>query len=101
MSELRAGGLAILIKTYYPGNAGKSVTTEFIVRSMEFVDTPSGEVFTNHSGRDCWYITGDVWTELNGVTVSGFAFAHPEQLMPIDGDDFSHEDERQKELSHG
>lgn len=101
MAELKAGGLAILIKTFVPENAGKSVTTEFMVQHMESLDTPSGEVFTNYSGRACWYITGDVWTELNGVTVTGFAFAHPEQLMPIDGDDFQHEDERQKELTHG
>ncbi|MBP2156885.1 hypothetical protein [Erwinia rhapontici] len=101
MAELKAGGLAILIKTYVPENTGKSVTTEFMVQHMESLGTPSGEVFTNYSGRACWYITGDVWTELNGVTVTGFAFAHPEQLMPIDGDDFQGEDERRKELTHG
>ncbi|MBK0095247.1 hypothetical protein IBT49_04615 [Erwinia sp. S63] len=99
MAELKAGGLAILIKSYNPGNTGKSVTTEFIVQPMEYVDTPSGAVFTNHSGRLCWFITGDVSTELNGVVVKGCAFAHPEQLLPIDGEDFKHEGERKKELT--
>lgn len=101
MAELKPGGLAILIKTYVPDNTGKSVVTEFTVQPDESFKTPSGEVFTNYSGRTCWYITGDVWTELNDVIVRGYAFAHPEQLMPIDGDDFQHEDERHKELTHG
>lgn len=91
MAELKAGGLALVIKSRFPENIGKVVKTDKFIGISEpyFVD--------------CWQVTalsfmaGTLYPAREGD--SAVAPAHA--LMPIDGDDFQHEDEQKKDLTHG
>lgn len=91
MADLRAGGLAIIIKSRFPENIGKVVKTEKFIGTSEpyYVD--------------CWEVTAisQLTGTLYPVKEGGSAVAPAKSLMPIDGDNFQHEDEQQKELTHG
>ena len=91
MSELKEGGLAIIIKSRFPENVGK------VVKTSKFIGI-SEPYYTN-----CWEIiaTSHLTGTLYPIGDGDFAIAPETSLMPIDGDDFSHENDRQKELSHG
>ncbi|MBX4661171.1 hypothetical protein [Klebsiella michiganensis] len=92
MAELRAGGLAIIIRSRFPENVGK------VVKLVACV----GEI--NHLlGRGIYWeieamseLAGTLWRVKSGST----SMAQAKSLMPIDGDDFSNEDEHQKEREH-
>ncbi|HBW7671188.1 hypothetical protein ACVTGX_20945 [Klebsiella grimontii] len=92
MAELRAGGLAIIIRSRFPENVGK------VVKLVACV----GEI--NHLlGRGIYWeleamseLAGTLWRVKSGST----GMAQAKSLMPIDGDDFSNEDQRQKEWEH-
>lgn len=92
MAELRAGGLAIIIRSRFPENVGK------VVKLVACV----GEI--NHLlGRGIYWeleamseLAGTLWRVKSGST----GMAQAKSLMPIDGDDFSNEDERLKEREH-
>ncbi|HHI0425211.1 hypothetical protein H8F03_11630 [Klebsiella pneumoniae] len=92
MAELRAGGLAIIIRSRFPENVGK------VVKLVSCV----GEI--NHHLERGVYWEIEAMSELAGtlfLVKSGFhGLARAKSLMPIDGDDFSNEDERQKEREH-
>lgn len=86
MSELRAGGLALvfgLIKDAHEN--GKSAT---LISKCDVQD----------SEEKCWKVEGDFIAK-NGEAGVGYFWSR--NLMPIDGENFSHEDERQKELTNG
>lgn len=91
MAELKPGGLALIIKAKFPENIGKAVKTE------KFIGV-SAPYYVN-----CWEITAlSLLTgTLMPVKEGDSAIAPAASLMPIDGDDFQHEYERQKELTHG
>lgn len=100
MSELRTGGLAIII-------GGSTETVGIVVTTIEFVPAgktirTEGKLFKN-GGSNRWLIHSEeiCVTLTDGSTQNDFSFLPASMLMPIDGEDFSHEDEREKELSHG
>ncbi|ASC12963.1 hypothetical protein ACEQ9C_00010 [Klebsiella pneumoniae] len=96
MAELRAGGLAIIIRSPFPENVGR------VVKLVACI----GE--KNHqSGRGVYWeveATAELAAELAGtpwrVKPGSACMVLAKNLMPIDGDDFSNEDERQKEREH-
>ncbi|HAT1562059.1 TPA: hypothetical protein I8X96_004017 [Raoultella ornithinolytica] len=92
MAELRAGGLAIIISSRFSENVGKTV------RLVRFI----GEV---HHFTGCgifWEV--EAMAGLRGtrgrVKPGSIGMAQSKNLMPIDGDDFSDEDQHQKEREH-
>lgn len=91
MAKLRAGGLALIIKSRFHENMGK------VVRTDEFIGV-SEPYFV-----DCWLITAlsPMTGTLYPVKEGDQVVAPVSALMPIDGDDFQHEDEQQKELTYG
>ena len=110
MSELRVGGLAIIIQSSIEHEVGKVVTClELISPGMPFVP-PQTNAHTFQwpdNYPTAWMVSGDIQSEcqwqrrMGTFLVNGWGIYTSDQLMPIDGEDFSHEGERQKELSHG
>ncbi|HFE8995024.1 TPA: hypothetical protein ACGATL_000259 [Raoultella ornithinolytica] len=84
MAELRAGGLALIIRSPFDENVGKTVS---LIKFM---------------GGGEWELTAlsDLKGALYPVRAGDSCVGLGQNLMPIDGDDFSNEDERQKELEH-
>ncbi|WP_320733873.1 hypothetical protein [Enterobacter kobei] len=101
MSELRVGGMALVIKTYrIHENLGKSVIVEKIINpGKRFKSIKTGSINENATDEILFYSSGDLKSPFPGE--DGAVCFGREQLMPIDGEDFSHEDERQKELTNG
>ncbi|SXD48205.1 Uncharacterised protein [Klebsiella quasivariicola] len=92
MAELRAGGLAIIIRSHFPENVGKVVKLVACVGEM---NSPFGcGVYWEIEAMS--EIKGTLWRVKPGL--NGLALA--KNLMPIDGDDFSNEDQRQKEREY-
>ncbi|HHS7705879.1 hypothetical protein [Klebsiella pneumoniae] len=92
MAELRAGGLAIIIRSRFPENVGKTV------RLVRFI----GEVHQSTGYGIYWEVialAGLAGTR-KSVKPGSAGMAQSKNLMPIDGDDFSNEDESQKEREH-
>lgn len=92
MAELRAGGLAIIIRSRFPENVGKTV------RLVRFI----GEVHQSTGYGIYWEVialAGLAGTRKR-VKPGSAGMVQSKNLMPIDGDDFSNEDERQKEWEH-
>lgn len=81
MAELKAGGLALVyglkIDKRHNGKSAKLLMSEI------------------YKGSQVWICEGDFDKS------DHLGIFYPQNLMPIDGDDFQHEDERQKELTHG
>ncbi|WP_154905690.1 hypothetical protein [Klebsiella michiganensis] len=92
MAELRAGGLAIIIRSRFPENVGKVVKLVTCVGKI------------NHDLEPGIYWEVEALSELSGtlwrVKSGSNGLAQAKNLMPIDGDDFSNEDEHQKEREH-
>lgn len=91
MIELKAGGLAIIIKSRFPENVGKVVTTSNFIGQSELYGTYCWKVIAHTN------LTGTIRPVKEGESAIAPVFS----LMPIDGDDFIKESEREKELSHG
>lgn len=97
MAELKPGGMALVIRGE---DCGKCVTTErFIPGKSEFI-APDGKNCTAARGCGGWLCTGDV-NPKDRPEIRGWALFRTENLLPIDGDEFQHEDDQQKELTHG
>lgn len=95
MADLKAGGLAIVIRSHSAENIGK------VVKLLEFY----GEGLGPYKGRsDMWFVT-----PISSKLKSQFFPVSPGEkcscpaafLMPIEGDNFQHEEERKRELTHG
>lgn len=102
MAELRAGGLAIIIKSNAaPSDIGKTVTLVKLLRPGDLYESEdNGELYRHSDNINAWLVRGDCTLMCNGEAVKiGFALYAPPALLPIDGDDFQHEGERKKELS--
>ncbi|KGA24920.1 hypothetical protein AO825_08335 [Pectobacterium brasiliense] len=101
MAELRAGGLAIIVGGN-PETLGVVVTTEKIVHHGERISLPDGRRFYN-AGSTRWLVHCDRLVTMlsSGSTLNDYSFMFSHWLIPIDGDDFTHEDEREKELVNG
>ncbi|VUS34322.1 hypothetical protein [Klebsiella pasteurii] len=85
MAELRAGGLAIIIRSRHPENVGK------VVKLAAY----AGEI--NHPlGRGVYWRL-EAMSELAGapcrIKSGSMGMALARNLMPIDGNDFSNEKE--------
>jgi len=110
MAELRTGGLAIIIRSSVTEEVGKVVTCLQVVTPGSNYAPPqtNGEAFCwPESYPTAWMVSGYIktrcqWTRKKGYFwVEGWGIYTPDQLMPIDGDDFQHEKEWQKELTNG
>ena len=100
MSELRAGGLALVLASENQNEVGKTVTLVRVVSSGEYHKFPDGSSYTLIApGQMLWVVSGDVSIYVNNPS-GGMSIFPAKNLMPIDGDDFSNEDERQKEREH-
>lgn len=100
MAELRAGRLALVLASENQNEVGKTVTLVRVVSSGEYHKFPDGCRYTMiEPGQQIWVVSGDVsiYTSKPSGSMSIFP---AKSLMPIDGDDFSNEDERQKEREH-
>lgn len=96
MSELRVGGMAIIVMSLIPENIGK------VVELVEFIGCTDKGPHKNR--KDIWRIQpySSSLVGHNGIIKTDRIARCPgEWLMPIEGEDFSHEDERQKELNNG
>lgn len=94
MAELKPGGLAIVISSPVPKNIGR------VVELVEYWGVLNSQ-YTGEVGP-AWKVKVDKEMILpNGrpSDLTGLIFS--KKLMPIDGDEFQHEDERHKELTHG
>lgn len=101
MAELRAGGLALVIglKEYARFN-GKCVQLVMMVRPGEIYKSPVTELRWRHEcNNSSWVAIGDV-EPVHGKE-KGWSIFNPKNLIPIDGDDFSHEREHERELING
>ena len=92
MDELRAGGLAIIIRSRFPDNVGKVVKLVAYVGKIKY-DLCPGIYWEVEALSE---LSGTLWRVKSGL--NGLALA--KNLMPIDGDDFSNEDQHQKEREH-
>ncbi|SMG61741.1 hypothetical protein [Cedecea sp. NFIX57] len=102
MSSLRVGGLAIIIKAYTdPSLVGRVVEIYGRADGRGLFKSPATGLyrFTLHPGA--YICTGDFHSGSDVKEEDGFGLFSREQLMPIDGEDFSHEGEHEKELTHG
>ena len=102
MAELRAGCRALVIGGFYRTNDGKAVDVIQFVPNGETFEF-EGQLYADKPPRgDAWLIVGDLISQLNGDAQRlHFALMPGKYLMPIDGDDFSHEREHEKELING
>ena len=101
MAELRAGGLALVIASGNQNEVGKTVTLIRKVSSGEFHQFPNGNSYAmkTNTGQSMWVVSGDV-PIYKSKPSGGMSIFPAKSLMPIDGDDFSNEDEHQKEREH-
>jgi hypothetical protein len=101
MAELKIGCLALVVKTYnVHENLGRSVVIErLIADGKRFRSPKTNGMCENASGETLYLVTGNIKNAFVGE--DGWHLMRRNQLMPIDGNDFQHEDERQKELTHG
>lgn len=88
MSELRAGGLAIVISSKIPELVGACVT---------LIELLHPGPFTYEGVRHVFAGDGPAWLV---AIPEGALPLRPRQLMPLDGHDFTEED-REKEKVHG
>lgn len=99
MAELKAGGLAIIVKSRVGENVGKTV---ILTRHLGVMKGNTMNV-----SHDSWEVKSANGEKLKGYLPDGSVvswtcvFCPSAWLLPIDGDDFQHEDERKKELTHG
>ncbi|MDJ0087690.1 hypothetical protein [Pantoea allii] len=79
MAELKPGGLALVYGL--KRSTHKNGISVVLIRLL----TDEQDEYSN------------LWWECSG----GHGLISPKNLLPINGDDFQHEDEQQKELRHG
>ncbi|MBZ7829921.1 hypothetical protein [Raoultella planticola] len=104
MAELRAGGMALIIDSATPEEIGRCVSLVKLIPVHGSFTSPQGRPSNNAGGIPAWFVTGDVKAKLGDDSPiwagKGWSLYPPQYLIPIDGDDFSNEDEHQKEREH-
>ncbi len=99
MSELRVGGLALIIKSECPKEVGTTVTTlELITANGEKKVAPDGYLFDYKSLDPSWLVVGRVCAVRardKKIIGRGWSIYSPRALLPIDDEDFSHEREKE------
>lgn len=84
MSELKPGGLALVLKAWISSNVGKCVTTVRTLEPDEEMVTPDGNTLHNWTSNPVWYVTGDVKTEFfSGRIGVGYGLVPAKNLLPI------------------
>ncbi|ELY4033976.1 hypothetical protein SMY43_002100 [Cronobacter sakazakii] len=103
MSELKPGGIALVIGGHKNTVLiGRTVELVNLVAAESWVRIPGQPLFFNEEAARWLISKPGLNTSLsNGATVQGYGLIFSTHLMPIDGEDFSKEDERQKELTNG
>lgn len=87
--ELKAGGLALVIFSYYPELVGKGVTLVQLLQPGDTFTAPD-DTYSRWTGDfPVWLVTGDLYAGDNHGKPKyyGWALFRPVSLMPIDGDD--------------
>lgn len=99
MAELKIGCIALIVKTYFVHeNLGRFVVVERLIEDGKRFRSPkTNGVCENASGEALYLVTGNIKNAFAGE--DGWHLVRRNQLMPIDSDDFQHEDERKKELT--
>lgn len=98
--ELKAGGLALVIKAFCHTDIGKCVTLVQVVQPGESFTAPDG---THCRWREnyppCWLVAGDILAanDSEGRNFYGWGMFEPCALMPIDGDDHQEPDQLAKD----
>lgn len=96
--ELKAGGLALVLRSHDEDEIGRCVT---LVRLLL-----SGERFTAPDGTEClhlarykpaWLVSGNVKPGTERPWLHGWAVFPPRSLMPIDGDPDQEPDQMTKD----
>lgn len=104
MAELHAGCMALIIDSASQEEIGRCVSLIKLIPVRGTFTSPQGRISNNAGEIAAWLVTGDVKACLgdNSPTWAGngWALYPPQYLMPIDGDDFSNEDQHQKEREH-
>lgn len=88
--ELKAGSLALIVKSEATEDVGKCVTLVKLVSPGQTFVAPDGiECYFRNEFEKSWVVIGDIYAgEFNGKKVFyGWAIYPPERLLPIDGDD--------------
>jgi hypothetical protein len=103
MAELREGSKVLVIGAFTEKgavNIGKSATLSFFASHGDVYKGPDGiDYLCSSDGLPAVIVGSQIY---NVVTKKlGWAQVSARHLMVIDGDDFQHEDERQKELTYG
>lgn len=102
MSELKPGSMALIIKAYTDQSlVGKVVEVHSKTNEFGFFRSPiTGKMIMGQV--DGYVCIGDIPpTKSHPKEPAGYGLFARHQLMPIDGEDFIHEDDHQKELTHG
>ena len=103
MAELSAGGMALIIDSATSEEIGRGVQAVSLIPVRDSFTSPHGRPSNNGGDIPAWLVTGNVVAKLGKESPqgagNGWALYPPQYLMPIDGDDFSNEGERQKERS--
>lgn len=86
--ELKAGGLALVVKSTDTEDVGKCVTLVQLVQPGEEFTSPGGQYCrVPEHNKPRWLVSGDVIVTMRGETqFHGWATFPPENLLPIDGD---------------
>lgn len=104
MSELRAGGVALIIRSLDPSDVGKCVTLISVIDAGEDFVSPSGLKCHSGKSKSSWLVTGDICAEAREphrhpkCDFYGWGLYEADRLMPIDGEDFSDEDIYEKDI---
>lgn len=95
--ELKAGGLALVIKSDDASDVGKCVTLVHIVEPGQTYRSPVSDHVCRHRIEypPAWVVTGDIETGPGGLY--GWAVFDPKNLLPIDGDDHQERDQLAKD----
>jgi len=101
MAELKVGGLALVFGLRKnPQANGKCVRLLMKVSPREVFKSPvSNKTLIHGEKTPSWICEGDI--KHTHLKENGWASFDHKNLMPIDGDDFQHEDEQLKELTYG
>ena len=97
--ELKAGGLALVVKSTDAEDVGKAVTLVQLIQPGECFMAPNGDYCRNRpENQPGWLVLGDVICRSHGAYIAtGWAIFPPANLLPIDGDDHQERDQLAKD----
>lgn len=96
--ELKAGGLAMVIKSHDGDEVGRCVSLLRLIQPGEFFTAPDGtECHHSSKYKPAWLVTGNVNPGTARPWLKGWAVFYPQHLLPIDGDDHQERDQLAKD----